>query len=128
MEDKKIVIIGDDGKPDEKAMFYEKAKEFLKDVGNKAMSVTKETFNFVRDNKETIAFMVPIITGIVAKVGSNSGGGRNYREDSMFYDRSTGTYWQLRRKMTNREMSEYLERRENGEKPDEILYSMRLLK
>lgn len=124
----KIIILKEDGTKDKKAMFWSKAKEVLKAVGVKSKEIAKESFQFVADNKETIAFLAPLAVGIAAKVGGKPKVGKSYREDDLYYDRSTGSYWQLKRRMSNREMEEFLERRERGERPQDILRSMRILK
>lgn len=126
--DDKVIILKPDGTQDKKAMFWSKTKEVLSAIGQKTREVAKETFQFIGDNKETIAFIAPIALGIAAKVSGKPKTGKSYREDDLFYDRSTGSYWQLKRRMSNREMEEYLERREHGERPQDILRSMRILR
>lgn len=126
--DEKIIILKEDGTKDKKAMFWSKAKEVLKAVGVKSKEIAKESFQFVADNKETIAFLAPLAVGIAAKVGGKPKVGKSYREDDLYYDRSTGSYWQLKRRMTNREMEEFMDRRDKGERPQDILRSMRILK
>ena len=125
---KKVVILKEDGTPDKTAMAWNKAKEVLTEVGKKTKEVLKESFEFVKENKETIAFLAPLAVGIAAKVSNKPKVGNSYRQDDMYYDRSSGSYWQLKRRMNNREMEEFLERRERGERPQDILRSMRLLK
>lgn len=127
MEDK-IIILKEDGTEDKKAMFWSKTKEVLKTVGQKTKEIAKESFQFVADNKETIAFLAPLAVGIAAKIGGKPKVGKSYREDDLYYDRSTGSYWQLKRRMSNREMEEFMDRRDRGERPQDILRSMRLLK
>jgi hypothetical protein len=128
MDNEKIIILKEDGSPDKKAMFWSKAKEVMKDIGAKTKEIAKDSFQFVKENKETIAFLVPIVAGISAKVAGKPKVGKSYREDDLFYDRATGSYWQLKRRMSNSEMQEFLERREAGERPQDILRSMRILK
>ena len=49
-------------------------------------------------------------------------------KDLYIYDRSHGHYWELRRKLSTREMLEIDRRKDNGESLVDILESMRVLK
>lgn len=49
-------------------------------------------------------------------------------KDKYIYDRSHGHYWELRRKLSNRELTEIDRRKDKGESLVDILESMRVLK
>ena len=49
-------------------------------------------------------------------------------KDMYIYDRSHGHYWELRRKLSNRELTEIDRRKDKGESLVDILESMRVLK
>lgn len=122
MEDK-IIILKEDGSPDKKAMAWSKAKE----VFGKVVDTTKKgvtwTLQTINDNKEAIAIAAPIVLAIANRTKQHG-----YQKAEEWYDRSSHTWWQLKRHMTNSEMAEYDRRRKMGEDPYDILRSMRLLK
>lgn len=97
----------------------------------------KDHFNdgikWCSDNKEVLIVAVPlIIAGVTAvtKLGGKALG--VYRErvlqNKSIYDHSFGTYWQLRRALTNNDRLIIDRRRAAGEKLGDILKDMRLLK
>ena len=49
-------------------------------------------------------------------------------KDNYIYDRSHGHYWELRRKLSTRELMEIDKRKDKGESLVDILESMRVLK
>lgn len=85
------------------------------------------------DNKEVLIIVVPVaIAGItaVAKLGGKLIGTYNEKvlQNKSIYDHSFGTYWQLRRALTNNDRLIIDRRRAAGEKLGDILKDMRLLK
>lgn len=133
MDNEKIIILKENGEPDKKAMAWSKFKSIMSDVGKKTKEVASNTWTFVCDNKENLAFIVPIAVtamGGIAKLknSSKSVNTGSYRENNTYYDRSDNSYWELKRKMSNREMAEFSRRRRAGENPEDILEDMRILK
>ena len=101
-------------------------KKTLKDRFNDAIK-------WCGDNKEVLIVIVPVaIAGITAvtKLGGKFIGTYNERvlQNKSIYDHSFGTYWQLRRALTNNDRLIIDRRRAAGEKLGDILKDMRLLK
>ena len=89
--------------------------------------------DFVTDNKEVFVIAVPALIGLGKLVTKSVDKTINLRKEEHLkneycYDRSLGHYWELRRKLTNREWLEIDERKKNGEKLSDILKSLRVLK
>lgn len=89
--------------------------------------------NFVDDNREVILVAVPAITGTVATGIKVLGRRHNLameerNKDRRIYDARLGHYWELRRKLSNREYTDIDRRMKNGERLSEILEELRVLK
>lgn len=85
------------------------------------------------ENKEVLVVTIPLaVAGITAvtKLGGKLIGTYNERvlQDKSIYDHSFGTYWKLRRALTNNDRLLIERRRAAGEKLGDILKDMRLLK
>lgn len=130
-EFKGVVILDEDGNVDEKAMKKERIKESLHKAWEETKKMTSNVWTWVKDNKEDLAFIVPITlaaaTGI-KKLKSSPRDDDRYRIDHTYYDPTTGAHWQLRRPLNNRERSELMARRRAGEYTEDILEDMRVLK
>lgn len=99
----------------------------------KLRSKWENTKKFVSDNKEVIAATVvtvgPIITTVVAKASKMIQiRHENNHRDKEIYDHSTGTWWILKKKISNKQREQLEKRKMNGEKTGQILRSMNLLK
>lgn len=130
-EFKNVVIVDANGNVDEKAMRKEKIKDSLHKAWEETKKTASNVWTWVKDNKEDLAFIVPITlaaaTGI-KKLKSSPRDDDRYRIDHTYYDPVTGAHWQLRRPLNNRERSELMARRRSGEYTEDILESMRVLK
>lgn len=105
-------------------------KEELK---NKYVEVKTNTKNWYYKNRSWIApaasvglTVTPFIVRFVTK-RTNLAKEQNLK-DKYIYDRSHGHYWELRRKLSNRELTEIDRRKDKGESLVDILESMRVLK
>lgn len=88
---------------------------------------------FVDENREVLVVAVPAVTGAVATGIKVLGKRRNLaveerNKDRRVYDARLGHYWELRRKLSNREWSAIDRRMKNGERLSEILDELRVLK
>lgn len=85
------------------------------------------------ENKEVLVVAIPLaVAGITAitKLGGKLIGTYNERvlQDKSIYDHGFGTYWKLRRALTNNDRLTIERRRAAGEKLGDILKDLRLLK
>lgn len=100
---------------------------------NRRKQKVEETKKFVVENKElVVTIVVTGITGIATIVKKTSKMMQlrhetNHR-DKHIYDHSTGTYWELKKKISNSQREQLEQRKMNGEKTGQILRSMNLLK
>ena len=114
-----------------------KAKKLRKDEMKKAIKKKVEgAMRWTVENADLIAFVSPfIIYGTKALIS----GARNYHrtvnlnkekqlKELYCYDRSLGHYWELRRKLTNREWIDINKRMREGKKLGEILQELKVLK
>ena len=126
MEEFKNVLI-----VDEKAMKKEKIKTALQNGWEKTKKGASSTWQWMKENKEDLAFLVPIClaaaTGLKKLKGTTRDDER-YRIDHTYYDPSTGAHWKLRRELSNNERAELMARRRAGEYTEDILEDMRVLK
>ena len=118
MDDRNVISMEDLRKAQRKAWVREKVQA-AKD--------------FVTDNKEVLVIALPAFWSLQAMAIKSVGKAINLRKEEHLkneycYDRSLGHYWELRRKLTNREWLEIDERKKNGEKLSDILKSLRVLK
>lgn len=105
-------------------------KEELK---NKLFAIKYKGENWYYKNKSWVAPAVsvgltatPFIVRFVTK-RTNLVKEQNLK-DKYIYDRSHGHYWELRRKLSTRELMEIDRRKDKGESLVDILESMRILK
>ena len=107
--------------------WYEKAARKVKE---KAVGA----FYWGVDHRVEIA---AVTSGVIALVGATSTVVRCVKPSAVtlhdrrvvrtYYDPSTGMHWDLRRKSTNADRIQLMERRRNGERIEDILKSLRLI-
>jgi len=111
-------------------------KEQMKNKVNEANRIVKSKIKsgmvWASDNKEILAFLVPV--GIGAIVGTTKFATKriNLRKTEQLknlycYDRSLGHYWKLKRVLTNTEWTAIGKRKNAGEKLVDILSELRVL-
>ena len=91
---------------------------------------------FVGENAEIISALLPVavfgtrtVTGFVKSAKRSADLRKEQNLKELFcYDRSLGHYWELRRKLTNREWIEIDQRKKAGEKLGDILKELKVLK
>lgn len=102
--------------------FVEKTKRGVKE---KAVKVGY----WMVDNKEFVAVAAPAIVGLTRFAWKKTRLKEEKNLKTKFvYDRSGGSYWELRRPLSTRERLELDRRRKHGESTGDILSSMRVLK
>lgn len=123
MATQKFIILVEEKEKKERAEL-----DIFKEVKERAAAV----WNWVKTNKEDLIWASGAVVGIVAGVKKLTTGRvydeERYRVAHTYYDRQTGYHWQLRRPMTNSEMTELLMRRRAGEDTSDILYDLGLLR
>lgn len=102
-----------------------KLKAKVEEIKNKAVDLITE------HPTEALALATTLI-GSAVGLARRADRKKDLREqqrlrDEYIYDRSLGSYWRTRRKMTNSEKLEVERRRRGGESLGEILRDMRLL-
>lgn len=130
MENKKIVILNEDGTRNEKAMAMQEIKDFLHNVSDIGAKALKKTWDFTMDNKENLMFLVGLggaAATAMKKMHRSRAYDDQYKAENSIYDPVTHTRFWLRRPLTNRERVEYLRRTRNGEYADDVLESMGVL-
>ena len=105
-------------------------KEELKNGFSKVKNDTK---NWYYKNRSWIAPAVSISLTVMPFIFRFAAKQTNLAKeqklkDKYIYDRSHGHYWELRRKLSNRELTEIDRRKDKGESLVDILESMRVLK
>ena len=118
-DDKKLIDIGKELKKQERRQRWEARK--------------KKALDWWEDNKQTLIVVVPIAGAVLTKAVSVIGKNMNLRleernKDRRLYDTSLGHYWELRRKLNNRDWVQINRRRNLGESLGDILEEMRVLK
>lgn len=109
-------------------------KELKKqELRQKTDALKKKIKTLWDENKVAIAVIVPAVGTVVAKGIQVIGRRHNLKieernRDRRVYDTSLGHYWELRRKLDNRDWTEINRRRNRGESLGEILEEMRVLK
>lgn len=106
-----------------------KRKEWITDK-------VKDTANWVNNNKETLAVVLPVVVaGVAGSAKIVKSVSRNVAlkqekdlKERFIYDRSLGKYLELKKPLSNSQLTSILERKENGEKLSIILHNMGLLK
>lgn len=130
--EEKIIIVKEDGTPDEEAMRAQKVKDTLDSISKNVKSACSGIWSWVKENREDLVVLVPLFMGAVGglKKISNKSTSQTEREriDTTYYDPQTGLHWRTRRPLTNRERAELASRKRAGEYVEDILEDMRLLK
>lgn len=128
----KIVILKEDGTEDKAAMKKEQIKETLVKVKDGVKDFMSSAWNFCKENKEELVVLVPLglaaATGLKNLRSSTTRDSERQRIDHTYYDPCTGAHWKLKRQLSNRERSELMARRRNGEYTEDILWDMGVLK
>lgn len=128
----KIIIVNEDGTEDKAAMKKEQIKEALVKMKEGVKTFMSDAWNFCKENKEELVVLVPLglaaATGIKNLKSSTTRDSERQRIDHTYYDPCTGAHWQLKRQLSNRERSELMARRRNGEYTEDILWDMGVLK
>ena len=93
----------------------------------------KEAADWIKNNKEMAVPAAIVGAGAIKAICKAVRKRIDYKEtenlvDKRVYDRSLGHYWELRRKLTNREWVEINERKKDGDSLGDILKEMNLLK
>lgn len=91
---------------------------------------------WVNDNKELIVICAPIImitckfgSKLIGKVGRNINLRKAEKIKNLYcYDASLGHYWELKRKLSNKEWLTIDSRKKNGERLADILSELNVLK
>lgn len=108
-----------------------KRREFKENAKQKISNAV----NFVREHKEEIMILSPIIiAGITGVTKVSKGMIRNHNlnkeqdlKELYCYDRSLGHYWKLRKPLSNNDWIAINDRKKNGETLADILSSMNVL-
>ena len=91
-----------------------------------------KTIDFVKRNKREIIVMTPVALGVgkavVKAVKPTQYEKERKRIDETYYDPKTGAHWELKRKLSNKELERLMARRSGGEDSGTILRDMGLLK
>lgn len=122
MDENKTVVDIDDFKKEAK---IRKLKAKVEEIKNKAVDLITE------HPTEALALGTTLI-GSAVGLARRADRKKDLREqqrlrEEYIYDRSLGSYWKTRRKLSNSEKLEIERRRRQGESLGEILRSMRLL-
>lgn len=110
-----------------------KAKDVKCEAKTKLRVKAEELRDWRRDHPdEFLAVTTIAIPGVLA-IGKAAAKRSNFKKqeelkENYCYDPSLGHYWELKRKLSNREWAEIERRRNNGEPYWAILSSMRVLK
>ena len=117
MDDRNVIFMKDLRKAQRKAWVREKVQA-AKD--------------FMSDNKEVLVIAITSIIGLGKMVTKSINKTVNLRKEEHLkneycYDRSLGHYWELRRKLTNKEWLEIDRRKKNGEKLSDILKGLMVI-
>ncbi len=89
--------------------------------------------DWVSDNRQVLVVAVPAVAGAVGAGIKVLGRRHNLHveernKDRRCYDARLGHYWELRRKLNNREWTEIDQRMSNGERMSDILNDLGVLK
>lgn len=130
-EIKDVIIVDENGNPDEKAMKRQKLKNAVQNGWEVTKKAASNVWGWCKENREELAFMVPVFlaaaTGI-QKLRKPKQEDERERINTTYYDPSTGAHWRLRRELNNRERAELMARRRAGEYVEDILEDMRVLR
>ena len=88
-----------------------------------------EIAKWYKENENFVNFTVPFAAGILFGLFKKlKAAGKDYYKDTHYYDHSAGHWWELRRRLTNKEWQHFQIRKQNGESTLEIFQSMGVLK
>lgn len=116
-------------------------KNFKEEYFNGSQATLKEKIehklnnakDWAIDNKELLIKVAPVVIGgvrVAAKIAHKQIVLHKTKDlkELYCYDRSLGHYWQLKRKLSNKEWIEIDKRKANGERLSDILSAMNVLK
>ena len=108
-------------------------KQKIRDAGRAVTRKISEGWDWVKDNKETVAIVLPMATTVI--FGSIKLVGKavnNHKaeviKNQYVYDPRLGIYWPTKRALSGAEKLEYSRRYKEGEVGGEILRQMNILK
>lgn len=114
---------------------YEKKtlKEWFEEKSDWAKWKIHLAAEWCKNNKEAVIVFGPVILGGIIEIAKISTKRHNVNEEKALkeryiYDRSTGHYYELRRKPKSSEWLQIEQRKQNGETLGWVLNDMRLLK
>ena len=112
---------------------FRSTKQKLEDAGNYVKSKCRNCWSWVKDNKEIVLVVVPVVgAAVTASVKGISKAVNNHRAEKIkteyIYDPKLGFYWPTKRPLTGAEKMEYSRRYKDGENGGEILRQMKILK
>lgn len=120
------------------------AKKIIDVYYDEKKGIYKENFKskfrqfviWVNDNKELIVMCAPVVLAtckfgskLIVKVGKNINLRKAEKIKNLYcYDPSLGHYWELKRKLSNKEWLSIDSRKKNGERLADILSELKVLK
>ena len=118
-DDEKVIDLGKEFKKEERRKKIEEFKQKAKDIWD--------------EHKMTIIVLAPVAGKVIKEVVKAVGRHHNLKleersKDHRVWDPTIGHYWELRRKLDNRDWTEINRRHSRGESLGEILESLRVLK
>ena len=116
-----------------KTVDYRTFEEKFYDFKFKTKTKVQNGLMWANNNKTLLLIVVPMAIGGVGQIVKVAGKRANLNKEEQLktmycYDRSLGTYWNLRRELTNDEWLRVDERKQAGERLGDILDSMEVLK
>jgi hypothetical protein len=125
----KIVVVNEESK---KKTFGERLESFKRKAADIFETVKYRVSLFWRDHWQTILKWAPAVLaaigGIIKIVKPSAAELHEKRMAKTWYDPSTGFHWELKRDLTNHDRIEIMERRRAGEKVEDILRGMKIMK
>ena len=108
-------------------------KKWFEEKSERAKWKVQDAIDWCREHKEAIIVFGPVIMGGIIEIAKISTKRHTVSEEKALkeryvYDRSTGHYYELRRKPKGSEWLQIEQRKQNGETLGWILNDMRLLK
>lgn len=118
---------------DEKLTLGELVKNRVNWARIKAQVIMSSTADWCKEHKEAIIVFGPAIMGGIVEIlkiqtKCHTVNEEKALKDQYIYDRSSGHYYELKRKPKNREWLQIDQRKQNGESLGWILNDMKLLK
>lgn len=108
-------------------------KQWLEEKSEQAKRKAMDGVEWCKTHKETIIVFGPVVAGSLIELLKINNKRRTVNEekalkDRYIYDRSSGHYYELKRKPKNSELLQIDQRKQEGESLGWILNDMRLLK